>query len=331
MIELSPPARPARAPGAPRDHVPYVCPGCHGRLSLRAGALACAGCGASYALLDTAYADFAPGVRFDDWWDQTPALRAQWLAEKAPREEEFQAGNARGYLLPLLRRLGYRPGRTTVLSAACGLAADVEVLTDAGYAAWGIDCGSRVVRWGARRARVRLSRADLFALPFADASFDVVQCLNVLEHIGTIGDTTRVAPDYVKQRVRAMASLLRVVKPGGYLLLSGVSRHFPLDFFHLQESRGVRPHVPWEPFSLACGDYARLAEATGYPTTTAPLPLRGFFSWTHLRHRPLARPLLPLVDWGLGAFPTWVYGSPLSFFTVVLVRRRFDAAEPRPD
>lgn len=321
MIDTTPAETP-RAAHKSRDHVGYVCPACRGRLTLEGGALIC-GCGARHALHDQAYVDFAPDVRFADWWDETPELRRQWLAEKAPREEEFQAGHTRNYLLPLLRRLGYRPGRSTVLSAACGLAADVELLNREGYSAWGIDCGSRVARWGERRSRVRLSRADLFALPFADASFDMVQCLNVIEHIGTVGDTTQVTPDYQEQRLEAVRSLLRVVKPGGYLLLSGVARHFPLDFFHLQESRGVRAHSPWEPFSLAASDYARLADATGMAAWTRPLPLRGFFSWTHLRHRPALRPVLPAVDWALGALPDGFYGSPLSFFTVVLIRRRF--------
>jgi SAM-dependent methyltransferase len=317
-------------PATSAPHVPYVCPGCNGELTRASGRLACRGCGAAFELTGSAYADFAPGVAFDDWWDQTAELRRQWLAEKAPREEEFQIGHTRNYLLPLLRRLGHQPGRASVLSAACGLGADVELLNGAGYDAWGIDCGSRVIRWAERRCRVRLSRADLFALPFPDASFDMVQCLNVLEHIGTLGDTTQVTPDYQEQRLAAMRSLLRVVKPGGHLLLSGVSRHFPLDFFHLQESHGVRAHSPWEPFSLACQDYARLAEATGLAESTEPLKLRGFFSWTHLRHRPLTRPLLPVVDWALGALPAGFYGSALSFFTVVLVRRGpADAAHSR--
>jgi SAM-dependent methyltransferase len=306
----------------------YACPACQGHLEPAGRALLCAGCGRHYPLLDTAYADFAEGVSFDDWWVQSAELQQRWLAEEAPREAAFQESLARNYTLPLLRRLGFEPGRAAVLSAACGLAADVEALNRAGYATWGIDCGSRVLCWAERACRERLARADLFRLPFADGSFDFVQCLNVLEHIGTVGDTTRVTPDYEQQRVAAMRSLLRVVRPGGYLLLSGVSRHFPLDFFHLQEVRLVRLHSPWEPFSLSCGDYRRLAHATGYAEWTRPLPLRGFFSWTNLGRRRLLRPLLPLADWALGCLPAGVYGSAFSFFTIVLVRRAAPAARP---
>ena len=120
-----------------------------------------------------------------------------------------------------------------------------------------------MLRWAQRRCRVRLARSDLFVLPFADASFDFVQCLNVIEHIGTLGDSTSVTHDSAAQRVAAIHELLRVTRPGGYLLLSGVNRLFPLDFFHLQDVRLVRLHSPREKFSLACGDYDRLARATG--------------------------------------------------------------------
>ncbi|MBC8159735.1 MAG: class I SAM-dependent methyltransferase [Roseiflexaceae bacterium] len=313
--------RAGREPRAP-DSVCYVCPRCHDTLALEHGELVCAACAGRYRLADAAYVDFAgPGLDFDDWWMQTPELQAQWLATKAPREEEFQLGGAQRYTLPLLRRLGLAPG-ATVLSAACGLAADVQYFNDQGYNAWGIDLGSRILRWSERRCRVRLSRADLFALPFAEASFDYVQCLNVIEHIGTVGDTTTVTEDYEAQRIAAIGSLLRVVKPGGYLLLSGVNRTFPIDFFHLQHSGPLRLHSPWEQFSLNCHDYQKLADATGYAEWTRPLPLRGFFSWTHLRRRPLVRPILPLANWALGCMPDAFYGSPLSFFSVVLIRRK---------
>lgn len=314
-------------PSTQSGTVAYVCPACYGRLEQQGQHLICMQCHASYTMLDTAYADFATDISFEDWWAQSPELLNRWMTEYAPKEEEYQVGLARNYVVPLLRKLGYQSGQATLLSAACGLAADIDFLNDAGYATWGIDCGNRVQRWSARRYREQLGRADLFALPFPDRSFDMVMCFNVIEHIGTVGDTTTVTPDYQQQRREAIRSLLRVTKPGGYVLLSGVNRWFPLDFFHLQESRLVRFHSPWEPFSLSWRDYECLARDTGLAAWTRPLPLRGFFSWTNLRHRPLIRPLLPLADWMLGSLPAQVYGSFVSFFTVVLIQRRFDAED----
>ncbi len=307
--------------GPPGGGVPYVCPRCWGALLGDRTGLACRHCGVVYPYLDTAWVDFAGAAGFDDWWMQSNALRERWLAEAAPKEERYQVGVARHFVLPLLARLGLPPG-SSVLAAACGLAADVEVLNDHGYPTWGIDLGSRTVRWARRRHRERLARADLFQLPFPDGSFDLVTALNVLEHIGTVGDTTDVTPDYEQQRLEAVRSLLRVVKPGGYLVLSGVNRRFPVDPFHRQRHRFLRLHSPFEPFSLSFGDQARLCLATGYADWVRPLPLRGFFSFTNLRqHRPL-RPLLRLMHWSFGAFPAEVYGSWLSFFSIVLVHRR---------
>jgi SAM-dependent methyltransferase len=278
--------------------------------------------------MDTAYADFAPPeLTFDDWWMATPEAMRMWMATEAPKEEEFQLGVARRFVLPLLAKLGYAPGQAALLSAACGLGADVDFFNDAGYAAWGIDCGNRIHRWPERQYRDRLARGDLFQMPFPDGSFDFVMCLNVLEHIGVVGDTTQVTPDYEEQRREALRSLLRVTKPGGYVLLSGVNRRFPLDFFHTQEVRYVRIHSPFEGFSLSYGDQERLSLATSLADWTRPLPLRGFFSYLNLRRYRLLRPLLPALDWLLGGLPAEVYGSWLSFFTIVLVHRRADPPE----
>ncbi len=57
-----------------------------------------------------------------------------------------------------------------------------------------------------------LTAADITALPFADNSFDQVICSEVLEHI----------PD----EAAAAAELLRILKPGGNLIVS-VPRFFP--------------------------------------------------------------------------------------------------------
>ncbi len=302
--------------------VSFACPQCHGGLVEDATTVTCTACGRRYPRMDSAYADFAGHETvFEDWWMASPDVRQAWMEHEAPREEEFQRGVAARYLLPLLARLHLPPGRSTVLSAACGLAADVDALNAAGYPSWGIDCGNRVLRWSERRSQARLARADVSGLPFPDGSFDLVMALDVLEHIGVVGDTTTVAPDYHERRVQALRSLVRVTKPGGYLLLSGVNREFPFDMFHTQKSRGVRVHSPREKFSLSCDDYRQLAQATGLVEWVRPLPLRGFFSWTNLRHHRAVRPLLPLFDWALGGLPAGFYGSFLSFFAIVLVRR----------
>lgn len=313
--------------------MPYVCPACHGDLTREDGDVRCRSCAAHFALIDGEIPDFAGSTTFfDDWWVQTPEQQERWLALEGPKEEAFQRGLTQRYLLPLQRRLGYAPGEVALLSAGCGLAADVEALNDAGYATWGIDCGNRVKLWSGRRHRDRLARADLAQLPFPDGAFDVVLALDVLEHIGVVGDTTRVHADCEAQRLAALRSLLRVTRPGGHVLLSGVNRRFPIDPFHVQGVRFVRFHSPWEPFLLSYGDLVRLSRATGLVDWVRPLPLRGFFSYTTLGRHAALRPFLRVLDWLLGGLPAAVYGSWLSFFTIALVHRRDQPPGPsQPD
>jgi len=65
---------------------------------------------------------------------------------------------------------------------------------------------------GACRGRWQLAAADLLELPFADASFDLVICSEVLEHI--------------EMDAAAAAELVRVLKPGKTLAVS-VPRWYP--------------------------------------------------------------------------------------------------------
>jgi SAM-dependent methyltransferase len=72
--------------------------------------------------------------------------------------------------------------------------------------------GSLSMMAGEQAGRWLASRADVTTLPFADGSFDVVVCSEVLEHI----------PD----NRSAIAELLRVLKPGGDLAVT-VPRFLP--------------------------------------------------------------------------------------------------------
>jgi SAM-dependent methyltransferase len=56
------------------------------------------------------------------------------------------------------------------------------------------------------RPGLRLQSVDLTKIPFADGAFDLVTCVSVIEHI----------PDYK----RALAEMVRVLAPGGRLLLT---------------------------------------------------------------------------------------------------------------
>lgn len=108
-------------------------------------------------------------------------------------------GVNRGLLLDVFERLGIDLGGKKVLDVGCGRAYTGDVVAELG----GDYTGSDFV---VSRAGIRLAQADAAALPFADATFDAVFCIDAYEHIPD--------PDV------AAAEFRRVLKPGGFFLLS---------------------------------------------------------------------------------------------------------------
>jgi SAM-dependent methyltransferase len=91
-----------------------------------------------------------------------------------------------------------------LLDAGCGSGAMLDELARYGEA-WGVEPNPLGVA-AARRGERKIVRAHVEELPFAGASFDVVTCLDVIEH----------TPD---DRV-ALAELHRVTCPGGHLIVT---------------------------------------------------------------------------------------------------------------
>ena len=115
------------------------------------------------------------------------------------------AENSSAYLLPHLR-----PGQR-LLDVGCGpgsITADLALLVAPGEAI-GVDAAADVVAHAEEHARdlgienLRFDVADLFALGFADASFDVIHLHQVLQH--------------VEDPVAALVELRRVLDPEGVL------------------------------------------------------------------------------------------------------------------
>jgi SAM-dependent methyltransferase len=124
----------------------------------------------------------------------------------------------------------YSPGRTwealarsalplletgDVLDIASGDGVLAELLAPHAHRYVCVDASPRVVAAAAERLRrfrnVEVREGDMHALPFADASFDLV----VLMHALT----------YADKPAQAVADAARVLRPGGRLLLSSLDRH----------------------------------------------------------------------------------------------------------
>jgi SAM-dependent methyltransferase len=96
-------------------------------------------------------------------------------------------------------------------------------------------------RPAAERARVALVRQEPFRLPFAAGAFDLVVLWQVLEHVLGPG---------AKQRL--LAECVRVLRPGGHLLVETPNLWFPVDyhdnklpFAHWTGSARLRTWLTW--------------------------------------------------------------------------------------
>src|SRR5215213_3231976 len=139
-----------------------------------------------------------------DWWDS--ANFDKW---KSHYISEYPRGF---FILGQLSR--YAPEFVSegarVLDVGCGDAGVPIAFAEAGAEAFGIEPFEKSVERGAVRAsehgvRVSLHTGVAEALPFPDATFDLVMMDNVLEH--------------VEDREKSLAEVKRVLKPRGLLYL----------------------------------------------------------------------------------------------------------------
>ena len=94
-----------------------------------------------------------------------------------------------------------------ILDAGCGTGSILKQLGNPAKNV-GVDLAPEAVSFCRQRGLTNVQQADICALPFANASFDVVICSSVLYH------------QWVKDPAVAVRELHRVLRPGGLLLLN---------------------------------------------------------------------------------------------------------------
>jgi SAM-dependent methyltransferase len=119
-------------------------------------------------------------------------------------EDHWWYRGRRRVLRAELDRLPLEPG-ARLLDAGCGSGRTLDELARYGRVS-GVDLSPEAVEAARRRGHEDVRVARVEELPFADATFDVVTCLDVVEH----------TPD---DRA-TLAELRRVTRPGGLLLVT---------------------------------------------------------------------------------------------------------------
>ncbi len=113
--------------------------------------------------------------------------------------------------LPHLSRAFLGRSDLRLLSAGCGVGADVDAFRAAGIAPWGVDCGARTKASTGQADRWAFQIGSVLQLQRTDASFDAVVTGCLLPHIGVEGDSTRTLPDCAAHRQAAADELMRVL------------------------------------------------------------------------------------------------------------------------
>lgn len=136
-----------------------------------------------------------------------------------------------------------------VLDIACGNGFGTVRLAERAAAAVGVDASSAAVA----RARIECARPNITyshvssgSLPFDDGSFDVIACLETLEHV-----PVRLQPTF-------LAELRRVLAPEGVLVLSTPDRDAERSF-----ELGIGGWNPWHLHTPDQGEIVELVRAFG--------------------------------------------------------------------
>jgi SAM-dependent methyltransferase len=300
-----------------------VCPHCRVPLESAATHLACPRCARVFPRAG-GIADFSEGLYYDRF-DESTELTPEHLAGLA-QEVAGAAARIDDYYLPLIRTRAESED-VRILDSGCGNGLSVDILSRAGFDAWGHDLSAlRKWQWRERERRERLVVADALRLPFPDGFFDFVLSSGVIEHLGVResgGERYRVEPLPSRDAVRRdyLAELLRVCR--GSLFLDCPNGAFPIDFWHGTKPGGMRWHSPREGFLATFSQIERLArEAEPAVSVRALSPHRRLRFEQVGRHwygRAFAIPAGALLR-AMNTF-TWLARSPLNPYLVVEIAR----------
>jgi len=142
------------------------------------------------------------------WWADGSFLSILRVAVNPVRLE---------YLRTLESRLGLKPASLRVLDVGCGGGYLAEELAKLGFNVTGVDPSPGSIAAAQAHAKsnkfeVTYQVASAESLPFPDASFDMVTCCDVLEHVASLDQTLK--------------EISRMLRPGGVFMYDTINRNF---------------------------------------------------------------------------------------------------------
>jgi SAM-dependent methyltransferase len=276
--------------------------------------------------VDDGIADFSAG-RYYDQFDPSDQLGTAHL-EGLDQEIDGSRRRIVDYYGPLIRN---HASPVRVLDTGCGNGISVDILSDLGFEAWGNDLSAlRKWQWRERRWRKRLVVSSSLSLPFADGYFDVVLASGVIEHIG-VEETgvprysVRPCADKAEQRSAFVQELLRVLSPGGILLMDAPNGRFPIDFWHSDAPGRPRWHRLNEGFLPSFAEVRRYVNAAAPHARVEALSPHKRLQFRQTSRHWYGRLFAPAMELFFRAMKyapfRWLARSPFNPFLVVRVRR----------
>jgi ubiquinone/menaquinone biosynthesis C-methylase UbiE len=129
-----------------------------------------------------------------------------YAVEAVVEESHWWFAERRRLFAREIRRLPI-PSDGAVLDIGTSTGTNLRMLMDMGFSqVTGLDSSDEAIRFCAEKGLGRVKKGDVCALPFPDASFDLVLATDIIEHVD--------ADD------RALAEIYRVLKPGGTALIT---------------------------------------------------------------------------------------------------------------
>jgi ubiquinone/menaquinone biosynthesis C-methylase UbiE len=155
---------------------------------------------------------YEKAVRLKKW---RKAAR-NWLADYAEKR-------AKDFVMNVVENIIRLERSAKVLDVGCGPGKWTEIFAKRGYVVTAIDISSKMIEFAKMRLQkqkfenVNFHSMNVSKLNFPDNIYDMVNCVTVLQHVFDEEEWNK-----------AVHEMVRVTKPGGYILLFETAPHFTL-------------------------------------------------------------------------------------------------------